>query len=94
VLEAFEHIEEGAVLEGTVVKIMPYGAFIDLGGVEGLAPHFRYFLETDQLCRCSAEDGRQTAMYLVQKFDKETQPYFLVLESTTEESLDGCYRKI
>ena len=34
--EALQNIEEGAVLEGTVVKIMPYGAFIDLGGVEGL----------------------------------------------------------
>ena len=31
--EALQNIEEGAVLEGTVVKIIPYGAFIDLGGV-------------------------------------------------------------
>lgn len=27
---------EGAVLEGTVRKIMPFGAFVDLGGVDGL----------------------------------------------------------
>jgi ribosomal protein S1 len=29
-------IQEGQVLEGTVRKIMPFGAFVDLGGVDGL----------------------------------------------------------
>jgi small subunit ribosomal protein S1 len=29
-------LEEGAILEGTVRKVMPFGAFIDLGGVDGL----------------------------------------------------------
>lgn len=29
-------LEKGQVLEGTVKSIMPYGAFIDLGGVDGL----------------------------------------------------------
>ena len=31
-----ETLKEGDVLEGTVRKIMPFGAFIDLGGVDGL----------------------------------------------------------
>ena len=34
--EALGHIEENTEMDGTVVKIMPYGAFVDLGGVEGL----------------------------------------------------------
>jgi ribosomal protein S1 len=29
-------LEEGQVVEGTVRKIMPFGAFVDLGGVDGL----------------------------------------------------------
>lgn len=29
-------LEEGQKLQGTVTKLMPYGAFVDLGGVEGL----------------------------------------------------------
>jgi len=29
-------IEEGAVLNGTVTNLQPFGAFVDLGGVEGL----------------------------------------------------------
>ena len=31
-----ETLEEGAKLQGVVTKLMPYGAFVDLGGVEGL----------------------------------------------------------
>jgi small subunit ribosomal protein S1 len=35
-LEAFERLEEGAVVRGTVRSIMEFGAFVDLGGVDGL----------------------------------------------------------
>lgn len=31
-----EQLQEGQVLEGTVRKIMPFGAFVDLGGIDGL----------------------------------------------------------
>jgi small subunit ribosomal protein S1 len=31
-----ESLQEGAVLEGIVRKIMPFGAFIDIGGIDGL----------------------------------------------------------
>ncbi|HKY05582.1 MAG TPA: 30S ribosomal protein S1, partial [Blastocatellia bacterium] len=34
--ETLENIEEGVVLEGTVKNITDYGAFIDLGGIDGL----------------------------------------------------------
>src|SRR5271166_4675820 len=34
--EAFGRIEEGAVLRGTVRSITDFGAFVDLGGVDGL----------------------------------------------------------
>lgn len=34
--EIISKLEKGQVLEGTVKSIMPYGAFIDLGGVDGL----------------------------------------------------------
>jgi len=31
-----ETLTEGAVMEGTVRKIMPFGAFVDIGGIDGL----------------------------------------------------------
>lgn len=34
--ESFAALQEGAVLEGTVRSVMDFGAFIDLGGVDGL----------------------------------------------------------
>jgi 4-hydroxy-3-methylbut-2-enyl diphosphate reductase len=34
--QAFESVQEGQVLEGTVRRIVDYGAFVDLGGIDGL----------------------------------------------------------
>jgi small subunit ribosomal protein S1 len=34
--QIFESLEEGAVVEGTVRSLAPFGAFVDLGGVDGL----------------------------------------------------------
>lgn len=36
--EALKNIHEGDVVEGTVRTVVTFGAFIDLGGVEGLVP--------------------------------------------------------
>ncbi len=34
--EAFQSVEVGAIVEGTVRSVMDYGAFVDVGGVDGL----------------------------------------------------------
>jgi small subunit ribosomal protein S1 len=34
--QAFESLQEGQMVSGTVRTIMPYGAFVDIGGVDGL----------------------------------------------------------
>ena len=34
----FERLQEGAVVEGEVVRLTDFGAFVDLGGVDGLLP--------------------------------------------------------
>lgn len=34
--EKIASLEEGQKLQGTITKLMPYGAFVNLGGVEGL----------------------------------------------------------
>ncbi|MFM7467891.1 MAG: 30S ribosomal protein S1 [Vampirovibrionales bacterium] len=36
--EQFEKIDIGAVIEGKVVRLADFGAFVDLGGVDGLLP--------------------------------------------------------
>jgi polyribonucleotide nucleotidyltransferase len=34
--KTLEHLEEGSVLTGTVKNLTDYGAFVDLGGIDGL----------------------------------------------------------
>lgn len=34
--EALEKIHEGDIIEGSIINLMDYGAFVDLGGVDGL----------------------------------------------------------
>ena len=34
--EAWENIKEGEIVKGIVARIVDYGAFIDLGGIDGL----------------------------------------------------------
>ena len=78
--EALQNIEEGAVLEGTVVKIMPYGAFIDLGGVEGLL-----HISDISWKRVSSVDAvlqvGERLNVLVQKFDQERNRISLSLKA-------------
>lgn len=78
--EALKNIEEGATLEGTVVKIMPYGAFIDLGGVEGLL-----HISDISWKRVSSVDAvlqvGEKLNVLVQKFDQERNRISLSLKA-------------
>ena len=78
--EALQNIEEGAVLEGTVVKIMPYGAFIDLGGVEGLLHisdiSWKRVSSVDAVLQVGAKLN-----VLVQKFDQERNRISLSLKA-------------
>jgi len=34
-------LQEGATVKGIVKNITDYGAFVDLGGIDGLLPHHR-----------------------------------------------------
>ena len=34
--KTLEHLDEGAILTGTVKNLTDYGAFVDLGGIDGL----------------------------------------------------------
>ena len=46
--ELVANLKEGQVLEGVVKNITDYGAFVDLGGVDGLLARHRYLLEAHQ----------------------------------------------
>lgn len=78
--EALKHIEEGAVIKGTVVKIMPYGAFIDLGGVEGLLHISDISWKRINAVEDVLQAGEELEV-LVQKFDQERNRISLSLKA-------------
>jgi small subunit ribosomal protein S1 len=43
--ELLENLQEGMSVKGVVKNLTDYGAFVDLGGVDGFAAHHRYGLE-------------------------------------------------
>lgn len=36
--DLFENIQEGSVVEGEIVRLADFGAFVDIGGIDGLLP--------------------------------------------------------
>lgn len=78
--EALKNIEEGAVIKGTVVKIMPYGAFIDLGGVEGLLHISDISWKRINAVEDVLQAGEELEV-LVQKFDQERNRISLSLKA-------------
>ena len=54
--EIIGKLEKGQVLEGTIKNITDFGAFIDLGGVDGLALHHRHLLGAHQPSEGGAGD--------------------------------------
>ena len=56
--KTLEHLEEGSVLTGVVKNLTEYGAFVDLGGLDGLLAHHRYVVGTAHASARSGECRR------------------------------------
>ncbi len=82
--DILEHLDEGQVLEGIVKNITDYGAFIDLGGIDGLL-HItdiswgRINHPSDVL-----SVGKKIDVKII-KYDRENQRVSLGLKQTTED---------
>ena len=72
--------DEGDLVKGTVVKIMPYGAFIDLGGVEGLLHISDISWKRINAVEDVLQAGEELEV-LVQKFDQERNRISLSLKA-------------
>ena len=59
--EIMSKLEKGQVLEGTIKNITDFGAFMDLGGLDGLLYITDIQLGTYQSSERSAETGSETA---------------------------------
>ncbi len=63
----FESLEVGQKINGKVTNIMPYGAFIDLGGIEGLAHINNLSWKRVPSVESVLEEGQNVDVYIMDK---------------------------
>jgi len=73
-------LHEGDIREGTVSKIMPFGVFVDLGGMDGLIPNRELSWDRDVKAEDILRDG-QTVSVAVLEVDWESNHITLSLRS-------------
>lgn len=86
--ELMEELQEGEMRQGVVTKLMKFGAFVDLGGVEGL-------IYIDDLAWHRVKDpsevvseGDQVTVYIA-NIDKKKEKIGLVLKKVDEDPWKG-----
>ncbi len=79
-----KHLKEGAVLEGIVKNLTDYGAFVDLGGVDGLLHVTDMSWGRVQNPNGLFEVG-QTVKVVVLKYDEENERVSLGMKQTQED---------
>lgn len=90
--KAFETLVEGMTVKGVVKNIMPYGAFVDIGGVDGL-------LHVKDMAHGRVDDPNtvvkqgQTLELKVLKIDKETRKVGLGLKQAMPDPWAGITEK-
>jgi len=85
--EAFGKIEEGAVLNGTVKRLAKFGAFVDIGGVDGLVHisemSWRRVKDPSEIVKVGDK-----VEVLVMKIDRENEKIGLKLTQVEENPWD------
>lgn len=82
--ETLKHLKEGAVMEGIVKNLTDYGAFVDLGGVDGLLHVTDMSWGRVQNPNGLFEVG-QTVKVVVLKYDQEAERVSLGMKQTQED---------
>ncbi|NOX80391.1 MAG: 30S ribosomal protein S1 [Deltaproteobacteria bacterium] len=87
-----ETLEEGARISGTVTSIRDFGAFVDIGGVDGLIPISE--LAWGQVDRVEDILSRgQQVEVVIRKLDWDNDRISLSLRETTESPWDSAVKK-
>tara|TARA_B100000989_G_scaffold296770_1_gene280745 strand:- start:1539 stop:3239 length:1701 start_codon:yes stop_codon:yes gene_type:complete len=86
--ELLKNIEEGSIIEGKVKNITDYGAFIDLGGIDGLV-HVTDISWTKINNPADVLELNSTIKVKVLKFDEETSRLSLGIKQLSENPWDS-----
>ena len=91
--ELLKNIKEGSIIEGKVKNITDYGAFIDLGGIDGLV-HVTDISWTKINNPSDVLELNSTIKIKVLKFDEELSRLSLGIKQLTENPWDKVNEKI
>lgn len=91
--EVFSKISEGAVVTGTVARLTSFGAFIDLGGVDGLVHVTELSHERNVSPKSVVSVGEEVEVKVL-SIDEEAGRVSLSLKATTPGPWDGVEQKL
>lgn len=75
----FDSLEVGQKKEGKVTKIMPYGAFVDIGGIEGLVHKNNLSWDRVENVEDFVQEGQEVEVYVL-NIDQENRKFGLALK--------------
>lgn len=75
----FDALEVGQKKEGKVTKIMPYGAFVDIGGIEGLVHRNNLSWDRVENVEDFVTEGQEVEVYVL-NIDQENRKFSLALK--------------
>lgn len=91
--EVFSKLSEGAVVTGTVARLTSFGAFIDLGGVDGLVHVTELSHERNVSPKSVVSVGEEVDVKVL-SIDEEAGRVSLSLKATTPGPWDGVEQKL
>src|SRR5699024_5407587 len=77
--ELFNSLEVGQKRDGKVTKLMPYGAFVDIGGIEGLLHLNNLSWERVESVEDMLSEGQEVQVYVLD-IDKDNKKFALALK--------------
>ncbi|WNZ92218.1 30S ribosomal protein S1 [Streptococcus iniae] len=91
--EVFSKLSEGSVVTGTVARLTSFGAFIDLGGVDGLVHVTELSHERNVSPKSVVSVGEEVEVKVL-SIDEEAGRVSLSLKATTPGPWDGVEQKL
>ncbi|KGR73193.1 30S ribosomal protein S1 [Streptococcus phocae subsp. phocae] len=91
--EVFSKLSEGSVVTGTVARLTSFGAFIDLGGVDGLVHVTELSHERNVSPKSVVSVGEEVDVKVL-SIDEEAGRVSLSLKATTPGPWDGVEQKL
>lgn len=84
-----ETLQVGQLLPGTITSIRDFGAFVDIGGIEGLIPLSEIGWERTTDIRATLEEGQKVEV-AVKNLDWEKDRFSFSLRDTLPDPWDSC----